>query len=441
VIVGRGDPNLSGRVLPYGIKTERRASAAQALEELADQVAARGVRMVDGDILGDDTFYSPQRYAPGWAQDDLQWTDGAPVSALTFNDNVMFVNIQPGERDGDKALVTLDPDPNYFQLDNRIQTTAAGVTRKIGIRREPGSKTIVLWGSIPLGDSGLRETLALEDPAEFTAQLFRTLLEKRGIVITGKTRARHGDIAQFFDEPIAPAGGGGRQRQRCCPSAVQPSTPSPTPEPENQRARCCMSSPENPDKPAIAVVTQVLAQHISLPLIEDVRVTNKISQNLHAELALRLAGKLAEQAGSFEGGNAAVRKFLLGAGLREEEFFFLDGSGLSRRDLVTPAAVTRLLLYAASQPWGAQYEGSLPVGGVDGSLSERFLNSPAAGLVHAKTGTLSHVSALSGYGQTLTGKRFVFSIFCNNYNVPASRVTPAIDAIVKVLVTDTDTAP
>lgn len=438
VIVGRGDPNLSGRVLPYALKTERRALAAQALEEMADQVTAHGVKMVDGDVVGDDTFYSPQRYAPGWAQDDLQWTDGAPVSALTFNDNVVYVNIQPGERDGDKALVTLDPDPDYYQLDNRIQTTAAGVTRKIGIRREPGSKTIVLWGSIPLGDAGLRETLAIEDPAEFTAQLFRSLLEKRGIVINGKTRARHGDIAQFFDEPIAPAGGGGRQRPRCCTGAAQP---SPTPQPENQRTRCCTPSTDSPDKPATTAAPTVLAQHISLPLIEDVRVTNKISQNLHAELALRLAGKLGEQAGSFEGGNAQVRKFLLGAGVREEEFFFLDGSGLSRRDLVTPSAVTRLLLYAATQSWGALYEGSLPVGGVDGSLSERFLNSPAAGLVHAKTGTLSHVSALSGYGQTLTGKRFVFSIFCNNYNVPASRVTPAIDAIVKVLVTDTDTAP
>jgi D-alanyl-D-alanine carboxypeptidase/D-alanyl-D-alanine-endopeptidase (penicillin-binding protein 4) len=136
-----------------------------------------------------------------------------------------------------------------------------------------------------------------------------------------------------------------------------------------------------------------------------------------------------------------VRKFLLGAGLREEEFFLLDGSGLSRRDLVTPSAVTRLLVYAASQPWGAVYEGSLPVGGVDGSLSERFVNTPAAGLVHAKTGTLSHVSALSGYGQTVSGKRFAFSIFCNNYNLPPSKITPAIDAIVRLLVTEGDAAP
>src|SRR5262249_6511316 len=152
--------------------------------------------------------------------------------------------------------------------------------------------------------------------------------------------------------------------------------------------------------------SQVLADHASLPLIEDVRVINKTSQNLHAELALRLVGKLKGTSGSFAAGSAAVKQFLLQAGVKEAEFVLLDGSGLSRRDLVTPAAVVQLLTYASHQPWGAAYEETLPVAGVDGSLSERFLNTAASGMIHAKTGTLSHVNALSGYGQTLKGKRF-----------------------------------
>jgi D-alanyl-D-alanine carboxypeptidase/D-alanyl-D-alanine-endopeptidase (penicillin-binding protein 4) len=187
-------------------------------------------------------------------------------------------------------------------------------------------------------------------------------------------------------------------------------------------------------------VTQpvVLAEHVSLPLIEDVRVTNKTSQNLHAELALHLVGKLSGFSGSFEGGSAAVKQFLAQAGVKDEEFVLLDGSGLSRRDLVTPNAVVQLLLYASHQTWGTAYEGSLPIAAVDGSLSERFLNTPAAGLIHAKTGTLSHVNALSGYGQTVQGRKFVFSIFCNNHNLGSAKILPVIDSIVQLLVTEGD---
>lgn len=426
VIMGRGDPNISGRVLPYALKTERAPPHTQILEDLAGQVAASGLKIIDGDLVGDDTFYAPERYGPGWAQDDLPGIDGAPVSALTFNDNVLFVNVQPGEHDGDKALVTIEPETSYYEIDNRIVTAAAGITRKIGIHREAGSKRVILWGWLPLGEPGLKEALAVEDPAQLTAELFRAILEQRGITVMGTTRARHGETAQFYDQSTsspdaqkAPAADGQLARN---------------PLPGTSRLRCCSPEASSPAQPGLAPT--VIAEHTSLPLIEDVRVTNKTSQNLHAELALRLAGKLNGTEGSFEGGREAVRKFLLQAGLQEDQFLLLDGSGLSRRDLVTPASVTRLLAYVARQPWGLAYEGTLPVAGVDGSLSERFLNSPAAGLVHAKTGTLSHVNALSGYGQTLRGKRFVFAIFCNNHNLPSAKVLPAIDEIVTLLVSD-----
>ncbi len=172
VIFGRGDPNISGRVLPYTLRTERTPPHTQILEELADQVAKSGLKTVDGDLIGDDTYYAFERYAEGWALDDLQWSDGAPVSALSFNDNVVFVNILPGPLPGDKALITVEPDTGYYELDNRIVTSAAGIVRKIGIHRDPGSKKIVLWGSLPLGDAGMKESLSIEDPAEFVAHFF-----------------------------------------------------------------------------------------------------------------------------------------------------------------------------------------------------------------------------------------------------------------------------
>jgi serine-type D-Ala-D-Ala carboxypeptidase/endopeptidase (penicillin-binding protein 4) len=417
VILGRGDPNISGRVLPYALKTQRLPPHTQILEEMADQVTRNGLKIVDGDVIGDDTFYAFERYAEGWAWDDLQWIDGAPVSALTFNDNVIFVNVLPGEHAGDKAVVTVEPETGYYELDNRVVTSSVGVTKRVGIHRDPGSKKIVLWGSLPLGDAGMKEPMSIEDPAEFVAELFRTMLERRGITIRGKARARHGEGAEFFDQQIA-----------------HPNVP--TTEAPPSSANCPMCSAMKQQEPSGLNVpsNKVLAEHFSGPLLDDIRVTNKVSENLHAELALRLAGKLRGYGGSFEGGVAAVKQFLLQAGLKEDEFTFLDGSGLSRRDLVTPAATVQLLIYAAREPWGPAFEESLPVSGVDGSLSERFQKTPAVGLVHAKTGSLSHVNALSGYGQTQSGKRFVFSIFCNDHNVPANKALGAIDAVVRLLV-------
>ena len=249
------------------------------------------------------------------------------------------MKLQPGAQDGDKALLTVDPPNTYYEFDNRVVTSAAGKS-KIGIHRDPGSYKVLLWGTISMRDSGISEALAVEDAAEFTAHIFRGLLQAHGITITGKARAQHGDY-RFFDQPP--------------PSTVLVATPP-----------------------------QVLAQHLSMPLLEDVRVTNKTSQNLHAELDLRLIGQLKGSGGSFEGGSAVLKQFLLQAGLKPDEFFLLDGSGLSRRDLITPAAMIQLLIYAARQPWGPAFQEALPVAGVDGSLAERFVNTPAGGLVHAK---------------------------------------------------------
>src|SRR5579863_7717411 len=189
VIVGRGDANISGRVLPYQKKTERTSPPTQILEELADQVVQKGVKIVDGDVVGDDTLYSAQHYGEGWAYDDLQWLDGAPVSALSLNDNVVFIKVHPGDQTGNKALVIIEPENTYYEVDNRIVTSAAGVTRKIGIHHDLGSSKVVIWGSIPLDDAGFSEAMAIDDPALFTADIFRGILEKRGITITGKTRA------------------------------------------------------------------------------------------------------------------------------------------------------------------------------------------------------------------------------------------------------------
>ena len=197
VLVGRGDPNLSGRELPYNLRTARNDHPIQVLEQLADGLVQKGVKYVDGNIVADDSYFAFERYGEGWSQDDLVLADGAPVSALTINDNVVFVNILPADRAGERAFVSIAPFADYYRIDNRIITTPAGTGRKIFINREPGSTLLTLWGNMPLDDAGTNEALAIEDPAEFAAALFHQLLENRGIVVYGKQRTRHTELASL----------------------------------------------------------------------------------------------------------------------------------------------------------------------------------------------------------------------------------------------------
>src|SRR6266567_4345055 len=197
VLVGRGDPMLSGRELPYSMRTQRDADPVKVLEQLADELAQKGVKYIDGDVVADDSYFAFERYGEGWSQDDLVWADGAPVSALTINDNVVFINILPGMHPGDKAFVSVTPFSDYYTIENRLMTTPAGTARKLSINREPGATHLVLWGSIPVDDPGGNEGLAIDDPAEFAANLLRHLLDVRGIAVYGKQRARHMELSSL----------------------------------------------------------------------------------------------------------------------------------------------------------------------------------------------------------------------------------------------------
>jgi serine-type D-Ala-D-Ala carboxypeptidase/endopeptidase (penicillin-binding protein 4) len=262
---------------------------------------------------------------------------------------------------------------------------------------------MTLWGNMPLDDAGANEALAIEDPAEFAASLFRELLEARGVAVYGKERTRHTELASLSTltvVAVAPARGG--------------------------------------EGPARSLPNQplVLASYQSKSLMEDVRVINKVSQNLHAEILLRLMGREKGTAGTVEGGLEVLRGFLNKAEVPSDQYAFYDGSGLSRQNLVTPHAVVQLLRYAATQPWGKNFRDTLPISGVDGSLSDRFKNLPTQGRVYGKTGSLGGVKTLSGYAITNHGEQVAFSILTNNFNLPGNRVNDAIDGIVGAILDD-----
>ena len=178
VLVGRGDPSLSGREMPYNMRTQRDADPMKVFEKLADELVQKGVKYIDGDIIADDSYFAFERYGEGWSQDDLVWPDGAPVSALTINDNVIFVQILPGARAGDKAFVSVTPFADYYTLDNRLLTTPA--------YRLAGQTTYALEGSIFVAGAAvkwLRDGLGVIADAAQTHSLATQVPDSHGVIM------------------------------------------------------------------------------------------------------------------------------------------------------------------------------------------------------------------------------------------------------------------
>jgi len=388
---GRGDANLSNRKFPYDKKVERDGASDKALAALADAVVARGVKEIDGNVIADDSLFPQERFPSGWTVDDMLWSYGAAVSAIAVNDNTFTLELRPGSLAGDPATYAVDPASDFYTIENLIVTGPHGSEEKLAASREPGSRLVRVSGAMPAGAPPRRLTIAIEEPAEYAATLLARLLQARGVQIRGVARARH-----FGDPPLASS-----------------------------------------DHPA----ETVLAERVGEPLAEEVRHVNKNSLNLHAELLLLLAAH--EKAGVVSREDAvkfaadSYRSF----GIADGDMVLSDGSGLSRRDLVTPRAIVKLLNYAATQSWGEVYRSSLPVAGVDGTLSERMKNTAAEGHIAAKTGTVEHVVALSGYATTARGAHLTFSILGNNNSLHAQSADAVLDSIAVAMVEELGAAP
>jgi len=390
VLVGRGDANLSNRVFPYLKQVQRDGPPDKVFVELADAIVAGGIKQIDGDIIADDSLFEPERFPDGWTIDDMLWSYGAAVSAIVVNDNTFTLELRPGEHEGDMAGFSVEPWADFYKIENAVRTGAKSSEQKIAVVREPGSRTIHVSGTMPLGADPHKLVIAVEEPAEYAAALLEHLLEARGVRIYGVARARHA---------------------------------------------------ADPANTAQAAAATVLAEHISPTLADDVLLVNKISQNLHAELLLRLAAR--EKAGALTLDDALkfAADFRHTAGIADADVQTEDGSGLSRSDLVTPRAVAQILAYAAKQPWGEVYRSSLPVAGEDGTLSDRMKNTAAADHVFAKTGTLEGASSLSGYAATTRGEHLIFSIFGNHTGMKSADAEAVLDSITVAMVEELGPEP
>jgi D-alanyl-D-alanine carboxypeptidase/D-alanyl-D-alanine-endopeptidase (penicillin-binding protein 4) len=362
---GKGPPD----VVLTGHGDARLSSAADCLSDclaaLADAVAARTRRVAN--VIGDDSLFPDQRWSPGMSWNNIPTAYGTAISALTLDDNEVPLRVTPGAA-GKPPAVELTP---YYTVENSAVTVAAGKT-ELNIDRLPLERTIRLGGTIAAGSKPEVIRLGIDDPAHYAAWRLKALLEARGVRVSGRIEVRHRPFAPS-DDPRLRGG-----------------TP--------------------PVRPPLA---EPLARLTPPPLIEDLTETNKVSQNLHAELFLRRVG-LVQGTGSIEDGQAAIQSMLASAGVPRAGFDFSDGSGMSTYNRLSPRGVVTFLRWVAAQPWGAAWRATLPIAGVDGTLQNRFKGTALQGRLFAKTGTLNATNALSGYLTAKSGRTLVFSMFAND---------------------------
>ncbi len=380
VLYGRGDPTFSDRC--YGRDTTRaevcQHDPAAPLRQLAQQLRARGIRIVAGDLVGDGSYFEARQVHPAWENYDLGWWYAAPVSGLGFNDNAVNVTELPADSVGREPIVALLPDVGAFDLDNRAVTGPAGAERTFDLFRSADGLDYVATGLLPAGAPLRTEYAAVLDPDRYTALAFRKELLAAGISVRGATRSTT-DSFRYAE--------------------ARHGTP--------------------------------LAQVESRPLRDWLYPILDRSQNWFAEMLLKQLGRQKGGAGSWSAGLAVERRFLVDSvELDSTQFSLQDGSGLASENLVTPMVFARLLAFARRRPWFPAFAAALPEAGQPGSLQYRFAGTPAAGRVVAKTGTITGVNTLSGYVEGVGGRVLVFSVMVNNHAQESAVITAAIDSIV-----------
>ncbi len=370
VLIGGGDPGLANNLDSGPI--------FQHLDNMVREVKRAGIRLIQGDVVGDDSFFSYAPHGRGWNKKDLEYHYAPRVSALSFHDNLLNLVARPGRRTGQPIRLASYPSNSLFQLVNMGTTVADGPQATGYFYRSLGSHKAVIGGQIPVNSPGWTRRITMEDPALYTATLLRDRLRKRGIRVGGSVRSRHA-------------------------------------------------------KPSDGVETQVIYVHESPPLIEIIFRVNRESHNLYAEILLRTLGAVVKGQGSDSGGLEVVYELLREAGVPLRLTDLQDGSGLSEQNLITPRAQSMLLQHVAGKSFFPFFLGSLPVAGRNGTLRGRMGGTPAANRVFAKTGTLSNAITLGGYVQSRSSELLAFSILVNDHRFGHYNARRGIDQICGLL--------
>ncbi|MDQ2799753.1 MAG: D-alanyl-D-alanine carboxypeptidase/D-alanyl-D-alanine-endopeptidase, partial [Armatimonadota bacterium] len=321
------------------------------LDVLARVLAQAGVKRIEGNVVGDGSRFADGPYGFGWEWDDFSDEEFPQISGLEVNEGVLGVHVAPGKAVGDPVTVTLSPPTDYLPVIVQAKTGAKDAANDCAVDRPWDKNYFLVTGTLPIGKM-LDQNVPVQDPAWLAATLLRQSLMASGMIVTGR--------------------------------AVTGQTPA---------------------------ETVVLATHTSLPLAQYLPLMNKPSDNLLAESLVRLLS----DAGTYDAGHARETPFLKSLGVDTEAIALVDSCGVGRRNFVTARAVAQILVGMHKKPdWRIWYD-SLPIAGVDGTLKGRMKETAAQNNVHAKTGTLSQVRALSGYVTARDGRLYAFSLLMNNF--------------------------
>ena len=394
MIYGRGDPTFAARF--------NNGDYFKGIDNLASRIASAGVKRVEGDLVGDESYFVGPKYGAGWEWEDLTWSYGAEISPLTVNDNALDLFIKPGAAVTQPALITTGPPDPLLTIVNKVTTASKGTKRELSIYRGVGENTVTIIGNIPIDDPGYTGAVSISHPALLFVYLLRTALAQKGVVIKGKSRT-----TGVVNQPIIP----------------------PIPE---------ISAVIGATAPKVQVEITTLE---SPPFSLIAAQTLKPSQNLYTELILRTLGTTTPppptmppiRQTSEDLGIEAVKSFLKSTGIAADSLRLNDGSGLSRDDMITAEATIQLLTFMNKHRYADVFRAALPIAGVDGTLRNRMRNTPAQNNVRAKTGSLSSASSLGGYVTTAAGEKLAFAIIVNNYGPDVEPRVMCIDPIAVLL--------
>jgi D-alanyl-D-alanine carboxypeptidase/D-alanyl-D-alanine-endopeptidase (penicillin-binding protein 4) len=348
--------------------------------QLVDSLMGAGVKIVAGDIVGDGSYFEPTMVHPNWESFDLNWWYAAPVSGLGFHDNSVDFTWQPGPLPGAPASITMSPDFGDIAFENRTLTVPAGGETDIGDRffRHPGTLSIWAEGTVALDHPPRTDSFALPDPNLYAARALRQALAEAGIAVTGTTRSTTDSTLYATLRMTAP-----------------------------------------------------VAEVRSRPLRDWIFPILNTSQNWFSEMLLKQLGRQFGRGGSWPEGLDVERRFLIDSmRIDSTQFSLSDGSGLSSSNLISPLAFTQVLRYMRRHRNYAVFAAGLPVAGGAGSLRTRFVGTPLAGKVRAKTGSIARVNSLSGYIELGQGKTLTFSVQANHHAQPNRAIVAGIDSMV-----------